>query len=145
MRSGPGVPFAVAGVLWSSTSTPVPHRPSDPVPEDNVQYGGEMVVFASRQARTRRRLSALSARIEQDRQRLGVIQEQVRFLTQVEADARTDAVVAEDLGMAREHTAAERDLQRAVRDRDEVQAALAARRAEQDRLLEELLDPGGAR
>lgn len=96
-------------------------------------------MFAGRQARTTRRLAALGAQIEADRRRLVVVDEQVRFLTQVEADARTDAVVAEDLGMAREHTAAERDLRRAVRDRDEVAGALARKRAEQDRLLEQLL------
>ncbi|CAN5238907.1 hypothetical protein BH23ACT9_BH23ACT9_12130 [soil metagenome] len=103
-----------------------------------------MPVFGDKQARARRRLAALGPAIEKDRKRLAVAEEQVLFLTQVESDARTDAVVAEDLGMAREHTASQRDLQRAVRDRDEIREALAARRAQQDRLLEELLDSGDA-
>jgi uncharacterized protein (DUF342 family) len=101
-------------------------------------------VFGDKAARTRKRLTSLSEKIQADRQRLAVAEEQVQFLSEVEADARTDAVVASDLNRVREHTVAQRDLERAVRDRDEIRAGLEARRAEQDRLLGELLDGGAA-
>ncbi|WP_370325217.1 hypothetical protein [Euzebya sp.] len=90
--------------------------------------------------RTRRRLAALHAEIGDLRGRLSVLEEQVTFLVQVEADAETEAVVGDTPVHVREHRTARRDLQRAQRERDEVRRAIEQRVAEQDRLLEQLLE-----
>lgn len=89
--------------------------------------------------RTHRRLTSLSTQIAELRSRLAVVSEQVDFLVQVEADAKAQAVVG-DAAARREHRAAERDLAQARRERQEVASQLTRRRAEQDRLLEGLLD-----
>ncbi|MGI9016039.1 MAG: hypothetical protein ACR2HR_02860 [Euzebya sp.] len=96
-------------------------------------------VFANPADRARRRLSALSPQIAELRQRLLVLDEQITFLSQVAADAQTDAVVTENPSVTREHQGALRDVARARRERDEVAKAVADHLAEQDRLLDSLL------
>jgi hypothetical protein len=103
----------------------------------------------SKQARIRRRMTALTTVIAEERQRLVVLDEQIGFLQGVAADAEVDAAVRGPESQA-EHRAAGRDLARALRERDEVAASLARHRAEQDALLEawsggDVEDPGGAR
>ena len=89
----------------------------------------------SKQARDRRRMAALTDSIAAARQRLAVLEEQVQFLRGVEADAATDAAVRGGEA-AGEHRVAQRDLARAIRERDEVAASLQRDREAQDQLLE---------
>lgn len=90
--------------------------------------------------RSRRRLAALRDEIVELRGRLTVLDEQVSFLSQVEGDAETDAVVGGTPMHAREHRVARSDLTRAQRERDEVRRAIADRQEEQNRLLDSFLD-----
>ncbi len=94
----------------------------------------------SRTARAQRRLGSIRARVHRLRADVATLDEQIVHLTQVEADAQTDAVVAGHEVAAREHRAARSDLDRAVRLREEAQAAITDLLAEQDSLLERLLD-----
>lgn len=97
-------------------------------------------MFAGKQARTQRRLQGLSATIADLRTKLAVAEEQVVFLSGVEADARTDAVVADNQLASREHATASSDLGRAIRERDELKAAIAKSLSQQDALLDGLLE-----
>lgn len=94
----------------------------------------------SSQARAQRRLGTIRERVQRLRAQVAELEEQIVHLTQVEADAQTDAVVAGHQVAAREHRAARSDLDRAVRQRDEAQATITGLLAEQDSLLERLLD-----
>ncbi len=94
-------------------------------------------MFGSRRARAQKRVTALARDIAAARARLGVLEEQVAFLEQVESDAQTDAVVTGD---PREHRSARSDLERARRERQEVIDRIARLGERQDQLLEGLLD-----
>lgn len=90
--------------------------------------------------RAERRITAISSQITSLNTRLAVLKEQVDFLVHVESDAQVQAVVSDNAAQSREHRVAKDDLQRARRERDEVAAELSRRRAEQDQLLDGLLD-----
>jgi hypothetical protein len=93
--------------------------------------------------RARRRLTALSGEVAKLRQRVPVLEEQVRFLTEVAESTKVDAVLSANGEAARGHHTAENDARRAARELSEVRAAIDARVAEQDRLLDRLLDQPG--
>ncbi len=97
-------------------------------------------MFLNAHARVRRRLAALAEKMATARARLAVLVEQVAFLEQVESDAAVDAVVGSDPVSGREHRSARSDLDRARREQTELRERLAALGAQQDALLERLLE-----
>lgn len=96
--------------------------------------------FGSRHDRAAKRLTKIRQQLAELDRELHVLGEQVVHATQVEGDARMDAVVAGHEIAAREHRAANRDLESARRERDAVRAKREKLVAEQDALLERMLD-----
>ncbi|HEX2173388.1 MAG TPA: hypothetical protein VHL09_13200 [Dehalococcoidia bacterium] len=88
----------------------------------------------------RRHLSDVGARLARARDELRIVDEQIVFQSGVVDDAETRAVVAETPLADREYRMARDDLGRLQRQRDRIAAELAELRAEQDRLLDRLLD-----
>lgn len=87
-----------------------------------------------------RRLRSLRADLPRLRQRLAMLDEQLAFVQGVADDARTRALVAATPLADRERQAAEDDLRRARVQRDEAAGRVEATLAEQDRLLERMLE-----
>jgi hypothetical protein len=90
--------------------------------------------------RTSDRLAALSNEIAEARTALRILEEQLAFVAEVDEDARIRALVSETPLADREAQEARADLERMRRSRDEAEARVEALRAEQDRLLERLLE-----
>jgi hypothetical protein len=90
--------------------------------------------------RTSDRLAALSNEIAEARTALRILDEQLAFVAEVDEDARIRALVSETPLADREAQEARADLERMRRSRDEAEARVEALRAEQDRLLERLLE-----
>jgi len=89
---------------------------------------------------TEDRLRALSSEIAELETELRIAEEQVEFQREVSEDARLRALVSETPLADREAQEAGGDLVRMERSRDECKKRLDALRADQDRLLERLLD-----
>lgn len=92
---------------------------------------------------TERRLSAISGDLQTLRSRVALLDEQLAFLREVADDARTQAAVADHPLVDRDRDRAADDLRRAQRERDEGAAQIASLLAEQDALLERLLEQAG--
>jgi hypothetical protein len=90
--------------------------------------------------RTSDRLAALSNEIAEARQALHILDEQLAFVAEVDEDARIRALVSETPLADREAQEARADLERMRRSRDEAEARVQSLLAEQDRLLERLLE-----
>lgn len=86
------------------------------------------------------RLSALSDEIAEERTQLRIIEEQVTFQQDVAEEARIRSLVSETPLADREAREAADDLRRLIRSREEAQVRLEELRAEQDSLLERMLD-----
>ena len=86
------------------------------------------------------RLSALSGEIAEEQTQLRILEEQVTFQQEVSEDARVRALVSETPLADREAREAADDLARLVRSRDDVLRRLSDLRAEQDTLLERMLE-----
>lgn len=86
------------------------------------------------------RLRSLSAEIGAQQTELAILDEQIVFQSEVAEDARIRAVVSETPLADREAREAAGDLERLKRSREDVARRMAALRAEQDELLERLLE-----
>jgi chromosome segregation ATPase len=92
------------------------------------------------------RLAALSNEIAEAQTNLRIVDEQLAYIEQVSEDARIRALVSETPLADREYREAREDLERMRRSQSDAGARLQELRAEQDRLLERLLDePAGER
>lgn len=89
-----------------------------------------------------KRLTDVRSQVTALREGLRVLDEQIAYQQGVADDAAVDAVVQGPLA-AREQRAADGDVQRTRRERDRTAARLAGLIAEQDSLLERLLDEAG--
>jgi hypothetical protein len=90
--------------------------------------------------KVKERLAGLSAEIAEEQMHLGILDEQLAFQTEVADDARIRALVSETPLADRESHIASDDLRRLERSRDEAQRRLGDLRAEQDSLLERMLE-----
>jgi hypothetical protein len=90
------------------------------------------------------RLTVLSGEIAEAQTQLRILDEQLEFVEQVAEDARIRALVSETPLADREYREAREDLERMRRSHAEAAAHVDALRAEQDRLLERLLDEPAA-
>lgn len=86
------------------------------------------------------RLASLSAEIAEEQIHLRILDEQMTFQSEVADDARIRALVSETPLADRESHIASDDLRRLERSRDEARRRLADLRAEQDSLLERMLE-----
>ena len=86
------------------------------------------------------RLASLSAEIAEEQIQLRILDEQLAFQSEVADDARIRALVSETPLADRESHIASDDLRRLERSRDEARRRLADLRAEQDSLLELMLE-----
>lgn len=86
------------------------------------------------------RLSALSTEIAEEQTQLRIIEEQLTFQRDVAEEARIRALVSETPLADREAREAADDLRRLIRSREDAQARLDELRAEQDSLLERMLN-----
>jgi hypothetical protein len=82
----------------------------------------------------------LSNEIAEARTAVRILDEQLAFVAEVDEDARIRALVSETPLADREAREARDDLERMRRSRDEAAARVQALLAEQDRLLERLLE-----
>jgi hypothetical protein len=90
--------------------------------------------------RTSDRLVALANEIAEARTELRILDEQLAFVASSDEDARIRALVSETPLADREAQEARADLERMRRSRDDAAARVQALLAEQDRLLERLLE-----
>jgi len=95
-----------------------------------------------RRANLRKRLSDAREELVRARESLRILDEQVSFLKEVASDAEVRALVSETPLADRDHREADQDLRRALRARDEVAEKVASLTAEQDELLDKLLEAG---
>ena len=86
------------------------------------------------------RLTALSGEIAEEQIQLRILDEQLAFQAEVADDARIRALVSETPLADRESHIASDDLRRLQRSRDDAARRLSELRAEQDTLLERMLD-----
>ena len=93
-------------------------------------------------ANVQKRLEDARQEIIRAREALRILEEQVAFQQGVADDAETTAVVAETPLAHRERREADGDLQRLRTQRDELRERIALLVAEQDELLERLLEQG---
>jgi hypothetical protein len=84
-------------------------------------------------------LSQLNERVGKARDDLHIIEEQLLFQMDVVEDAKTRMLVSETPLSERDHREARDDLQRLLRQREQVLAAIAELQTEQDRLLDRML------
>ena len=89
------------------------------------------------------RLRALSAEIATLQTEIGILEEQLAFQTEIADDARIRALVSETPLADRESQEASGDLARIVRSRVDALKRLEQLRADQDGLLERMLDERG--
>lgn len=86
------------------------------------------------------RLASLSTEIAEEQIRLRILEEQLAFQAEVADDARIRALVSETPLADRESHIASDDLRRLERSCDEARRRLLELRAEQDTLLERMLE-----
>ena len=86
------------------------------------------------------RLRALSDEVGTIKTELRILDEQIEFQTGVADDARLRAIVSETPLADRESQEASEDLTRMIRSRDDAQKRLDGLLAEQDSLLERMLE-----
>ncbi len=91
------------------------------------------------------RLRALSAEIATLQTEIGILEEQIAFQTEVADDARIRALVSETPLADRESQEASGDLARIMSSRADALKRLEQLRADQDGLLERMLDERGNR
>ena len=96
-----------------------------------------------RRATLRKRLSDAREELVRARESLRILDEQVAYLQGLADDAETRALVAGTPLADREHLQADQDLRRTRRARDEAAAQVSALVAEQDDLLDRLLEADG--
>ncbi|HVM19692.1 MAG TPA: hypothetical protein VM307_07010 [Egibacteraceae bacterium] len=89
------------------------------------------------------RLSVARAELVRARESLRIVEEQVAYQQGVADDAETSAIVAETPLASRDHREATGDLRRLQREQDELRRRVAELSAEQDELLDRLLDTAG--
>lgn len=89
------------------------------------------------------RLRAITDEVAQIRTEIQILDEQIAFQQEVAEDARIRALVSETPLADRDATEAGRDLERMQRNRADAHARRDALRAEQDALLERLIDEKG--
>lgn len=87
------------------------------------------------------RLRALTGEMAAMQTELNILGEQIAFQTEVSDDARIRALVSETPLAARDAQQATADLERMVRSYAEANKRLDSLRADQDRLLERMLEP----
>lgn len=90
-----------------------------------------------------KRLEEIRPELLRARESMRVLDEQVAFQAGIAAEAETNAVVAETPLAHREHREADGDLQRLQRQRNELRERIAALLAEQDELLDRMLEQAG--
>ncbi|MGH2794806.1 MAG: hypothetical protein ACRDKG_10930 [Actinomycetota bacterium] len=98
------------------------------------------VAFPTLPMNVTERLAALSAEIAEEQIQLRILEDQLLFQSEVADDARIRALVSETPLADRESQIASDDLRRLERSRDEARRRLSDLRAEQDSLLERMLD-----
>ena len=91
------------------------------------------------------RLRALSVEIATLQTEIGILEEQLAFQTEVADDARIRALVSETPLADRDAQVASGDLARIMRSRADALKRLEQLRADQDGLLERMLDERGKR
>lgn len=91
------------------------------------------------------RLRALSAEIATLQTEIGILEEQIAFQTEIADDARIRALVSETPIADRDAQVASGDLARIMRSRTDALKRLEQLRADQDGLLERMLDERGKR
>ena len=91
------------------------------------------------------RLRALSAEIATIQTEIGILEEQIAFQTEIADDARIRALVSETPIADRDAQVASGDLARIMRSRADALKRLEQLRADQDGLLERMLDERGKR
>jgi predicted nucleic acid-binding Zn-ribbon protein len=91
------------------------------------------------------RLRALSAEIATLQTEIGILEEQIVFQTEITDDARIRALVSETPIADRDAQVASGDLARIMRSRADALKRLEQLRADQDGLLERMLDERGKR
>ena len=91
------------------------------------------------------RLRALSAEIATLQTEIGILEEQIAFQTEIADDARIRALVSETPLADRDAQVASGDLARIMRSRADALKRLEQLRADQDGLLERMLDERGKR
>jgi predicted nucleic acid-binding Zn-ribbon protein len=91
------------------------------------------------------RLRALSAEIATLQTEIGILEEQIAFQTEIADDARIRALVSETPIADRDAQVASGDLARIMRSRADALKQLEQLRADQDGLLERMLDERGKR
>ena len=92
------------------------------------------------QGNVRKRLQDARDESGRLREALAILDEQVSYVAGVAADAELAAVMSSTPLADRERRVASEDLRRLRRERDEVAGRLAALQAEQDRLLDRMLE-----
>lgn len=90
-----------------------------------------------------RKLTALGERLRELRQELAVTDEQLVVLTDEAGDLHLRSLVSETPMAEREHRDAERHAEAMRRHRAEVEAEIQRAEAEQDQLLDRLLEAQG--
>ena len=91
------------------------------------------------------RLRALSAEIATLQTEIGILEEQIAFQTEIADDARIRALVSETPIADSDAQMASGDLARIMRSRADALKRLEQLRADQDGLLERMLDERGKR
>jgi len=91
------------------------------------------------------RLRALSAEIATLQTEIGILEEQIAFQTEIADDARIRALVSETPIADRDAQVASGDLARIMRSRTDALKRLEQLRADQDGLLERMLNERGKR
>ena len=91
------------------------------------------------------RLRALSAEIATLQTEIGILEEQIAFQTEIADDARIRALVSETPLADRDAQVASGDLARIMRSRTDALKRLEQLRADQDGLLERMLNERGKR
>jgi predicted nucleic acid-binding Zn-ribbon protein len=91
------------------------------------------------------RLRALSAEIATLQTEIGILEEQIAFQTEIADDARIRALVSETPIADRDAQVASGDLARIMRSRADALKRLEQLRADQDGLLERMLNERGKR
>ena len=91
-------------------------------------------------ARVERRLSEVSDRLRELRAELSIVDEQLAQLSDEADDARLRSLVSETPLAEREHREAARHADAMTRHRDEIVADIARLEAQQDELLDRMLE-----
>ncbi|MFN2488764.1 MAG: hypothetical protein ABR529_03295 [Actinomycetota bacterium] len=86
-----------------------------------------------------RSLSELADSLDREREDLRIVEEQVRFQSDVLEEAKTRMLVAETPLADRAYRIARDDLGRLERERDRIRSSIAELLVQQDRLLDRML------